>query len=123
MSMDQLLNMPEEQVEDGIEDLNDHLISLYSTTQEDESDDEGVQVLPKVQPQQVLNLLQTLKLGELQSDGFNASFISWFERYEQVVRKRHLRSLLRTDIESFFITNAGQVTSEAGSVAPRDTWL
>jgi hypothetical protein len=40
--MDQLLNMPEEQVEDGIEDLNDHLISLYSTTQEDESDDEGV---------------------------------------------------------------------------------
>jgi hypothetical protein len=55
MSMDQLLNMPEEQVEDGIGDLNDHLISLYSTTREDESDDEGVQVLPKVQPQQVLN--------------------------------------------------------------------
>jgi hypothetical protein len=29
--MDQLLNVPEEQVEDGIEDLNDHLISLYNT--------------------------------------------------------------------------------------------
>ena len=78
--------------------------------------------MPKVQPQQVLNLLQTLKLSELQADDCNPSFISWLERYEKVVNKRHLKSLKQTGIESF-MTNTGQVTSEAGSEASRDPWI
>lgn len=59
---------------------------------EQESDNEGIEPVPQVPPREVLRLLQTIKLGEMQSDDCNADYISCIERYEQVVQKRHILS-------------------------------
>jgi hypothetical protein len=55
---------------------------------------------PHVPPSQVLRLLQLIKLGEMQSDGCNPANISWLERYEQVVKQRHLDGLKRANVHS-----------------------
>jgi hypothetical protein len=90
-----LLNLPEEQVVDDPESLDEHLISLFSPAgeQESEDDEEIVVNLPTVQPQEVINLLQSIKLGEMQADDCNADYIRWIERYEKVVKRRHIASL------------------------------
>lgn len=110
MDVNSLLNLSEEVVTDTSEDLDNHIIALCSPVDEQESDDEAVEILPQVPPQQVLCLLQSIKLGEMQSNNCNADYIRWLERYEKVVKQRHLEGLKQANIQSFFGT-AG--TSEA----------
>jgi hypothetical protein len=57
MDVNALLNVPKEQVNDDYEDLEDHLIALYSPIKEQESDNEEVEVLPTIRPYEVLRLL------------------------------------------------------------------
>ena len=106
MDMTALLNLPEEIVKDGPEDLDHQIIALCSPVNEQKSDNEAVEVLPRVPPQQVLRLLQSIKLGEMQSDNCNADYISWIERYEKVVRQRYLERLKQANIQSFFMPTA-----------------
>lgn len=105
MDVSALLNLPEEEVVDSPEDVDNHIIALCSPVDEQESDDEAVEIMPQVPPNQVLRLLQSIKLGEMQSDNCNADFISWIERYEKVVRQTHLEGLRQANIESFFSTS------------------
>ena len=102
MDINSLLNLPEEVVVDTADDLDNHIIDLCSPVDEQESDDEAVEVLPQVPPQQVLRLLQSIKLGEMQSSNCNADYIRWLERYEKVVKQRHLEGLQQANIQSFF---------------------
>lgn len=51
---------------------------------------------------QVLQLLESVKLGEIQSDDCSPESIRWIERYKRVIRERHLRSLKQTGIRSYF---------------------
>jgi hypothetical protein len=55
---------------------------------------------PHVPPSQVLRLLQLIKLGEMQSHDCDPANISWLERYENVVKQRHLHSLKRANVQS-----------------------
>jgi hypothetical protein len=57
--------------------------------------------LPVVKPQEVINLLQSIKLGEMQADDYNADHIRWIERYEKVVKRRHIASLKQVGIGAF----------------------
>jgi len=41
----------------------------------------------------------------MQSDNYNADYISWIERYEKVVKQRHLKGFRQANIESFFSTS------------------
>jgi hypothetical protein len=102
MDVNALLNIPEEQVNDNCEDLEDHLVALYSPVEEEESDDEDVEVLPTIRPHEVLRLLQGIKIGEMQADDCNADYISWIERYERVVQRRQIDALKQAPIQSFF---------------------
>ena len=43
-------NMPKEVVSNSFKDLDDHIIDLYSPTDEQESDDEAVEQLPQESP-------------------------------------------------------------------------
>jgi hypothetical protein len=113
MDVNSLLNLPEEVVVDTADDLDNHIIDLCSPVDERESDDEAVEVLPQVLPQQVLRLLQSIKLGEMQSSNCNADYIRWLERYEKVVKQRHLEGLQQANIQSFF---GAAGTSEASSM-------
>jgi hypothetical protein len=63
-----------------------------------ESDNEEVEALPQVPPSEVLRLPQSIKLGEMQSDDCNADHIRWIERYEEVVKQRHLDGLKQAHI-------------------------
>lgn len=102
MDVNQLLNLAEEVVEDTAKDLDSHLVALFSPPEEQESDSEGIKVLPRVPPREVLRLLQSTKLGEMQSDNCNADYISWIDRYEKVVQKRHIDSLQQAGIQGYF---------------------
>lgn len=86
MDVTSLLNLPKEQVVDSPKDLDYHIVALCSPVDEQESDEEAVEILPQVPLQQVLRLLQSIKIGEMQSDNCNTDYISWLERYEKVVR-------------------------------------
>ena len=105
MDVSTLLNLPEEEVVDSPEDVDNHIIALCSPVDEQESNDKAVEIMPQVPPNQVLRLLQSIKLGEMQSDNYNADYISWIERYEKVVKQRHLKGLRQANIESFFSTS------------------
>lgn len=126
MDVNQLLNLPEEQVVDSDEDLDNHLIAVYSPVNEEESDEEDVEVLPQVTTEEINTALQTLQLGEMQSHGYDPSFLRWFERYKRVIFNRRIEGLKQLSIEGYLITGqgAGQVTSqvdpELDSVASRD---
>lgn len=109
MDVNQLLNLAEEEVVDTIEDLDDHLVTLFSPPEEQESDTEGIEVLPKVPPRDVLRLLQSIKLGEMQSDDCNADYISWIERYERVIQKRHIDSLQQAGITGYFTSGSPSI--------------
>ena len=93
MDISSLLNLPEEEVKDTSKDFDNHIIALCSSVDEQESDDEAVEVLPQIPPWRVLCLLQSVKLGEMQSDDCNTEYIRWVERYEKVVKQRHLHGL------------------------------
>jgi hypothetical protein len=103
MDVNALLNLPEEEVVDDFDSLDEHLIAMFSTVEEQESDSEGIVTdLPVVKPQEVINLLQSIKLGEMQADDCNADYIRWIERYEKVVKRRHIASLKQGGIRAFF---------------------
>jgi hypothetical protein len=102
MDVTLLLNPPEEEVTDITEDLDANIIAQNSPVDDEESDNEEVEVLPQVQPQQVLHLLQSIKLGEMQADDCNADHIAWIERYEKVIRRRHIEGLKQAGIQAFF---------------------
>jgi len=55
-----------------------------------------------VTPKQMLQLLQDLKLGETQSDDCSAESIRWLERYEKIVKERHLKGLKQAGIRTYF---------------------
>jgi hypothetical protein len=103
MDVNALLNLPEEEVVDDSNSLDEHLIAMFSTVEEQESDSEEIVTdLPVVKPQEVINLLQSIKLGEMQADDCNADYIRWIERYEKVVKRRHIASLKQGGIRAFF---------------------
>ncbi|KAM0721559.1 hypothetical protein Q7P37_002484 [Cladosporium fusiforme] len=102
MDVNQLLTLAEEAVVDGPENIDAHLATLFSPPDEQESDTEGIEPVPQVLPREVLRLLQFIKLGEMQSDDCNADYINWIERYEQVVQKRHIRTLTQAGSQVYF---------------------
>jgi hypothetical protein len=65
MDVSILLNLPKEEVVDSPEDVDNHIIALCSPVDEQESDDKAVEIMPQVPPNQVLRLLQSIKLGEI----------------------------------------------------------
>lgn len=117
MSVEQLLNIPEEQVKDSPEDLDNRLVELFSPHEDEESDTEVLEPLLQVTPEHSLQLLQQLKLGEIQSEGCNAEFLKWMNAYEKVVHKRRIGALTQAGIQRYFTPIASHVTSEE---APRD---
>ncbi|KAI1002229.1 hypothetical protein K3495_g5968 [Podosphaera aphanis] len=50
MDVNYLLHLPEELVEDSADDVHDRLVQLYSPVEDQESEEEGVEELPRVQP-------------------------------------------------------------------------
>lgn len=117
MNVEQLLNLPEEQVVDSPEDLDNHLVELFSPVEDEESDTEILEPLPQMTPEHCIQLLEGLKLGEMQSDDCNAEFIRWMNAYEKVIRKRRIGALKQVGIGRYFNTIASQVTLDD---APRD---
>jgi hypothetical protein len=106
MDISQLLNPPEEEVADPQEDIEEMLIALHTPVDEQESDSEDVEQLPIISPQQVLEHLQSIKLGEIQADDCNPESIKWIERYEKVIRSRHQRGLKQAGIRSYLTAGA-----------------
>jgi len=102
MDVNQLINPTEEEIVDPKGDVEEMLVMLHAP-EEPESDDEEEQ-LPIVTPKEVLQLLQSIKLGEIQSDDCNAESIKWLERYEKVVYRRHLNNLSQAGIMGYLIT-------------------
>jgi hypothetical protein len=105
MDVNQLINPAEEEVVDSEGDIEEMLVMLHSP-EEPESDNEEEQ-LPRIPPKQALQLLQSLKLAEIQSDDCSAESIRWLERYEKVVYNRHLNSLTQAGIQHYLITGTG----------------
>ncbi|KAI0995678.1 hypothetical protein K3495_g12501 [Podosphaera aphanis] len=66
MDVNYLLHLPEELVEDSADDVHGRLVQLYSPVEDQESEEERVEELPRVQPRQALLLLQQLRLYEEQ---------------------------------------------------------
>jgi len=95
--------VPEEEVRDTSKDLDSHIIALCSPVDKQELDEEALEIQPQVLLQQVLRLLQSIKLGEMQLDNYNAEYIRWIKRYKKVVQQRHLKGLKQVNIQSFFI--------------------
>jgi hypothetical protein len=73
MDVNQLVNPTEEGVVDPEGDVEEMLVMLHAP-EEPESDNEEEQ-LPIMTPKQVLQLLQSIKLSEIQSDDCNAESI------------------------------------------------
>jgi hypothetical protein len=106
MDINQLINPPDEQVIDADNEIDEELLALHCpvAVEEPESDTEVLEELPIVTPKQVLELLQSIKLGEIQSDDCNAESIRWLERYEKIIKERHLKGLKQAGIRSYFNT-------------------
>jgi hypothetical protein len=102
MDVNQLINPTEEEVVDPEGDVEEMLVMLHAP-EEPESDNEEEQ-LPIMTPKQVLQLLQSIKLSEIQSDDCNAESIKWLERYEKVVCRRHLDNPSQAGIMGYLIT-------------------
>ena len=65
MDVSILLNLPEEEVVDSPKDVDNHIIALCSPVDKQESNDEAVEIIPQVPLNQVLRLLQSIKLSEI----------------------------------------------------------
>jgi hypothetical protein len=101
MDVNTLVNPPDEEVVDPEGEVEEMLLAIHAP-EEPESDNEEVEQLPVVTPQQVIRLLQSVKLGEIQSDDCNAESIRWLDRYEKVVQMRHQKELKQAGIRSYF---------------------
>ena len=103
MEINQLIDPPDEAVIDPDNEIDEELLALHCPVEEPESDcEEIIEELPVVTPKQMLQLLQDLKLGETQSDDCSAESIRWLERYEKIVKERHLKGLKQAGIRTYF---------------------
>jgi len=74
MDIYQLLNDPDEAVEDSPIDVAEQIAQSFDTTPE-ESEDEPFEELPRVLPSEALHLLRQLRLHEEQSDDCNTAWL------------------------------------------------
>ncbi|KAI1004052.1 hypothetical protein K3495_g4159 [Podosphaera aphanis] len=105
MDVNYLLHLPEELVEDSADDVHDRLVQLYSPVEDQESEEEGVEELPRVQPRQALLLLQQLRLYEEQKSMPNTGWISNLYSYEKVVRKEQTEGLKQQSLDKYFVVS------------------
>jgi hypothetical protein len=101
IDVNQLINPVDEEVIDPGGEVEEMLVTLHSP-EGPESDTEQPEELPIVTPQHVLQLLQGVKLGEIQVDDCNAESIRWLDRYEKVVQTRHQKGLKQAGIRTYF---------------------
>ena len=102
MNIYQIVNALEEEVGDTAEDIDQAIIDEFSPPQEQESDNEGVKILPRVLPSEALQLLQRLRLHEEQAEDCNTSFIDWLDRHERTVNARRFRGLQQRQLSDYF---------------------
>jgi hypothetical protein len=106
MDINQLINPPDERVIDADSEIDEELLALHCPVAvgEPESDTEVLEELLIVTLKQVLELLQNIKLSEIQSDDYNAESIRWLKRYEKIIKERYLKGLKQAGIRSYFNT-------------------
>ena len=102
MDIDQLLQPKEEDVVDTTEDIERAIIDELSPPQEQESDTEGVETLPRVTPSEAIQLLRRLRLHEEQSDDCNNSFIQQLERQERAIQARRGEGLKQRRLDDWW---------------------
>jgi hypothetical protein len=95
IDVNQLINPVDGEVVDPEGEVEEMLVALHCP-EGPESDTEIVT------PQQVLQLLQGVKLGEIQVDDCNTESIRWLDRYEKVVQTRHQKGLKQAGIRTYF---------------------
>jgi hypothetical protein len=110
MEISQVINPPDEEVVDAPDEVDDMLLALHCfNEQQQESDpEEPEEQLPIITPKQMLQHLEGLKLGEIQSDDCNAESLRWLERYTKIVRERHLKGLKQAGIMNYFTTGGAR---------------
>ena len=102
MDIDQLLQPKEEDVMETTEDIERAIIDELSPPQEQESDTEGVETLPRVTPLEAIQLLRRLRLHEEQSDDCNNSFIQQLERQERAIQARRGEGLKQRRLDDWW---------------------
>ena len=69
LTVDEFLNIQEEQIEDREEDILDSVVQIYGNSHvEEESDDEGDIEVTKVSINDAIQALETLRLYEMQQE-------------------------------------------------------
>ena len=105
MDIQQLLLPPVEEVDDSPDDFAEQIAQRYEPTPTEESDDDEVEVLPRIAASQALVLLSQLRLHEEQSSNCNTDWIQSLDRYEKVVRTRQFEGLQQRPLDSYFFSN------------------
>lgn len=102
MTLDNFLNPLDEQVQDNAEDLTKSIAQQFDQP-EPESEDEVI--LPKVQHQQAIQLLQQLRLYELQQINGHHGLIQQLDQHEALIKSRKVYSTQQASITRFFGSN------------------
>ena len=106
MNIQQLLYREDEVVGDSSDDIAEQIAQQYEPVPQKESDQEGVEVLPRIVALQALQLLRQLRLHEEQSEDCNSAWLKSLDRYENIVQKRMIDSRQQRPISDYFTTNA-----------------
>lgn len=102
MDIRTLISPPEEVVEDSNDDIAEQIAQLFEPIPDQESDNEGVEELPRIAAQQALLHLRNLRLHEEQSDDCNSDWLRSLDRYEKVVKHRQQKGLQQSQLETFW---------------------
>ena len=102
MDINVFLQPPDEVVEDSSEDIDRDIIDEFTPAPEQESDEEGVEVLSRVTPFEAIEALQRLRLYEEQSDDCNHLLIEELERHEKEVQRRRFKGLQQRSLSAYF---------------------
>lgn len=104
MDIHAIIDPPDEVVEDSHEASFEAIAQQFDPVVEEESDDEGMEQIPRVTPFEAVQLLRRLRLHEEQSTDSSGDWLKGLDQYEKVIQKRHQDSLQQGRIDRYFIT-------------------
>lgn len=102
LSVDEYINLPNEEVEDEEEDIFESVVDRYSTDKEDTVDElEDGDSEEKVSITDAIKALETLKLFEIQQEDGAKSFLQVLDQADQRYMRKRLQLKKQVTLDSF----------------------
>jgi hypothetical protein len=102
MSIENFLNPADEVVQDGIETIDNIVLSQFPG-EIDDDDDEIIHETPVVQINDAIHALETLRLYEEQQDQGETQLISSLYKHQRLMQDRRSKAQKQRDIRGYFI--------------------